>query len=239
VKEAVLKKTLISALLISALWGCSSHKVEVVISPEIKNLQEMMIKGSYDDALKAARELSAKVPASPDAAQALYLEGYILAYNKADIQNARPPLRKLLEAYPQSSYAVSAQKLIADSQYWQGHYRGAVEEYKKLAAMGDVNLALYSKLQTGNCLLMDDKVDAALNHYHELIEKNPGTAIADSAQLMTANAYLKLQNVSQAKKELKKLIAQSQNHDIQESAQKALRQIEEEASFDKEQHDSK
>ncbi len=234
-----MKKTLISVLLVSILWGCSSHKAEVAISPEIKNLQELMTKGSYDDALKAARALSGKVPASPDAAQALYLEGYILAYDKADIQNARPPLRKLLEAYPQSSYVLPAQKLIADSQYWQGHYRGAVEEYKKLGAMGDVNLALYSKLQTGNCLLMDDKVDAALNHYRELIEKNPGTAIADSAQLMTANAYLKLQNVSQAKKELKKLIAQSQNHDIQESAQKALRQIEEEASFDKEQHSAK
>ena len=72
-----------------------------------------------------------------------------------------------------------------------------------------------------------------------MIDKNPGTAIADSAQLMTANAYLKLQNVTQAKKELKKLIAQSQNRDIQESAQKALRKIEEEASFDKDQHNSK
>lgn len=56
---------------------------------------------------------------------------------------------------------------------------------------------------------------------------------------MIANAYLKLQNVSQAKKELKKLIAQSQNHGIEESAQKALRQIDEEATFDKNEHSSK
>jgi TolA-binding protein len=185
------------------------------------------------------KDIAVRAPASPDAAQALYLEGYLLAYDKSDLQDSRPPLRKLLEAYPKSSYVIPAQKLIADSQYWQGHYSGAIEEYKKLAALGDSNLTLYAQLKIGNCLLLDDKVGDALTHYRELIDKNPGMAIADSAQLMTANAYVKLQNISQAKKELKKLIAQSQNHDIQESAQKALRQIEEEASFDKDQHTSK
>jgi outer membrane protein assembly factor BamD (BamD/ComL family) len=241
VKEFILRNTLIMFLLIAAIQaGCSSPKTkEESVSPEMKTLQELMAKGSYEEALKMMKDITAQVPVSPDTAQILYLEGYLLAYNKSDLQNARPPLRKLLESYPQSTYAVSAQKLIADSQYWQGHYAGAIEEYKKLTNMGDSNLALYAKLKIGNCLLLDDKVGDALTRYHELIDKNPGTAIADSAQLMTANAYLKLQNISQAKKELKKLIAQSQNHNIQESAQKALRQIEEEASFDKGQESSK
>ena len=236
-----MKKTLIVFLLLAAVpMGCSNPKAkEAPVSPEIKALQELITKGNYDDAIKMTKDIAATVPTSPDADQALYLEGYLLSYDKSDLQDSRPPLRKLLEAYPQSSYVIPAQKLIADSQYWQGHYGGAIEEYKKLAALGDSSLALYAKLKIGNCLLLDDKVGDALTHYRELIDKNPGTAIADSAQLMTANAYFKLQNVTQAKKELKKLIAQSQNHDIQESAQKALRQIEEEASFDKDQHNSK
>lgn len=232
-----MKKIMMIAVLIAvAQMGCSNAKPKVEpVSVEMKSLQDLMTKGSYDDALKMAADIADRVPATADAPQALYLEGYILAYDKSDLQNSRPPLRKLLEAYPQSSYVVPAQKLIADSQYWQGHYRGAGEEYKKLAAMGDANLSLYAKLQTGNAYLLDDKVGTALTHYQELIDKNPNTAIADSAQLMMANAYLKLQNVSQAKKELKKLIDQSLNKDIQDSAQKALRQIEEEASFEKKQ----
>ena len=218
------------ALLIQ--WGCSEQKSkDVSVSPEMKSIQESLSKGNYDDALKAAKDIVAKAPPSPDAANALYLEGYILAFDKSDLQNARPPLRKLLEDYPQSTYVIPSQKLIADTQYWQGHYGGAVEEYKKLETLGDSSLTLYSKLQIGNALLLEDKVGDALTCYQELIEKNQGTVIADSAQLMTAYAYLKLQNVSQAKKELKKIIAQSQNHDIQESAQKALRQIEEDASL--------
>jgi outer membrane protein assembly factor BamD (BamD/ComL family) len=212
--------------------GCSHSKSkEVSVSLEMKNIQESLSKGNYDDALKITKDILAKVPASQDAPTALYFEGYISAFDKSDFQNSRPPLRKLLEDYPQSTYVISSQKLIADTQYWQGHYGGAVEEYKKLETLGDSNLALYSKLKIGNTLLLEDKVGDALTCYQELIEKNPGTTIADSAQLMTANAYLKLQNVSQAKKELEKLVTQSQNHDIQESAQKALRQIEEDASL--------
>lgn len=232
-REAILKRAYIVFLLIAFIQiGCSGSKSkEVSLSPEMKSIQELIAKGSYDDALKIIKNILVKVPSSHDAPAALYLEGYISALDKSDLQNARPPLRKLLEDYPQSFYVIPSQKLIADTQYWQGHYGGAIEEYRKLESMGDSNLELYSKLQLGNCLLLEDKVGDALTYYRELIEKNPGTTIAESAQLMTANAYLKLQNVSQAKKELKKLMVQSQNHDIQESAQKALRQIEEDASL--------
>jgi outer membrane protein assembly factor BamD (BamD/ComL family) len=239
VKEVILKKMFLFFVLVSLVQiGCSSKPKEEPASPEIKSIQDLMVQGSYDDALKLIKAIVEKTPASPDVPTALYLEGYLLAFDKSDFEDSRPPLRKLLEAYPRSVYAVQAQKLIADTQYWQGHYSGGVEEYKKLAAVADPDLILYAKLQTGNCLLMDDKVGDALADYRDLIEKNPGTSIADSAQLMTANAYLKLQNVAQAKKELQKLIAQSQNHDIQASAQKALRQIEEDASFNQDSSNS-
>lgn len=228
-----MNKVFIVFLLIAFIQiGCSGSKSkEVSLSPEVKSIQELMVKGNYDDALKIAKDILTKAPVSQDVPTALYLEGYILAFDKSDLQNARPPLRKLLEVYPQSSYVTPSQNLIADTQYWQGHYGGAIEEYRKLESMSDSSLGLYSKLQIGNCLLLEDKVGDALTYYRDLVEKNPGSTIADSAQLMTANAYLKLQNVPQAKKELKKLISQSQNHDIQESAQKALRQIEEDASL--------
>ncbi len=230
---------LLLALVLTQGACVGSKAKDVTVGPEVQKIHDLLAKGTYDDALKLAKELSAKTPASPDADQALYLQGYILAYDKSDLESCRPPLRKLLVDFPHSSLLIPTQKMIADTQYWQGHYKGAVEEYKKLESMGDANLALYAKLQIGNSLLLNDKVNDALTRYKDLMDKNPGTPIADSAQLMTANAYLKLQNIPQAKKELKKLIAQSQNHDIQESAQKALRQIEEEASFDKAEHKSK
>ncbi len=236
-----LKKSFIIISLIAAVsMGCSGSKSrDESLSPEMKTLHELMLKGSYDDALKTAKDITGKVPVSADAPEALYLQGYILAYDKSDFQGSKAPLRKLTDTYPQSSYVLNAQKLIADCQYWQGHYSGAVDEYKKLAALGDPGLSQYAKLQIGNCYLLDDKVGNALTHYQDLIDKNPNTSIADSAQLMMVNAYLKLQNVSQAKKELKKLIDQSLNRDIQQSAQKALRQIEEEASFNKKHKSSK
>jgi uncharacterized protein YifN (PemK superfamily) len=57
--------------------------------------------------------------------------------------------------------------------------------------------------------------------------------LADSAQLMIANSYLRLQNYKQAKTELQKLISFTHDKDIQQATQKALRQIEEEEPFRK------
>jgi TolA-binding protein len=181
-----------------------------------------------------AKEIASHNPPTAETEEAFYLEGYALLYGKSDFKAARAPLAQLTENYPKGAFSAEAQKLIADSRYWQGHYRIAVKEYKKLIAnYRDKGLQDYARLQIGNCLLLDDKVGDAVASYRELAEKSQDATIASSAQLLIANTYLKLQNPAQAKTELQKLISIVKNKDIQLAAQKALRQLDEEEPFKK------
>ncbi len=195
----------------------------------VKKMKEALAAGRYDETIKLSKEISTQVPLGIGTEEAFYTEAYACAFGKADFQGARLPLKQLLDLYPNGVYAAEAQKLVSDCQYWQGHYRNAARDYKKLAAIyGEKGFASYALMQAANCLLLDDKVADALAAYRELVEKYPTDAAADTAQLMIANSYIKLQNPKQAKSELQKLMAFTRNADIQRSAQKALRQIEEE-----------
>jgi outer membrane protein assembly factor BamD (BamD/ComL family) len=162
----------------------------------------------------------------------LYLHGYALAFGKSDFQAARSSLKQLLDLYPSGRFAVEAQRLLADCQYWQGHYQTAAKEYRKLLAdYPGKGYDSYALVQVGNCLLLDDKVGDALTDYEDVVEKFPSDPMADTAQLMVADSYMKLQNFKQAKKELQKLVAIAQDKDIQMEAQKTIRQLEDEDSF--------
>jgi len=109
-----------------------------------------------------------------------------------------------------------------------------MREYKKLLEMGaGKGLECYAMMQTAHCLLLDEKVEEALAAYKEIVEKYPTDPWADSAQLMVANIYLKQQNFKQAKSALQKLMSFTSNRDIQQSAQKALRELEAEEPFRK------
>jgi outer membrane protein assembly factor BamD (BamD/ComL family) len=229
------KTTAFTLVLISIFLGCSKSKPSAKADETpIRELRGILAKGDYDGALKKAKEISNQVPPGVSVEEALYLQGYVLAYGKSEFQKARLPLKQLLDLYPSGSYAPEAQKLLADCQYWQGQYDKGAKEYKKLGSVyGEKGYAGYAQLQLGNCLLLDDKIEDALSVYRELVEKRPTDPSADSAQLMVANAYLKLQNPKQAKTELRKLMSFTQNKDIQRAAQKALRQIEEEEPFRK------
>ena len=95
--------TLLFLVIMTTQVACSGSKAkEAPASPEVKKIQDLLQKGSYDDALKLAKDLADKVPPSSDKDHALYLQGYILAYDKSDLQNARPPLRELLKEFPNS-----------------------------------------------------------------------------------------------------------------------------------------
>ncbi len=123
---------------------------------------------------------------------------------------------------------------MSDCRYWDGNYEKAIKEYKKLLALyGDKGFSGYAQFQIANCLLLNEKVGDALTAYRELVEKSPTDPLADSAQLMVANTYLKLQNLSQAKTELQKLMSISKNRLVQSAVQKELRQMEEEEPFRK------
>jgi TolA-binding protein len=200
----------------------------------MKKVRSALTQGNYDEAVNAAKEIALRTPPTTETEEALYLEGYSLLYGRSDFKGARAPLQQLVDNYPKGAYTPEAQKLIADSRYWQGHYHTAIKEYRKLGSnFTDKNLQNYAKLQIGNCLLLDDKVGDAINGYRNLTEKSSDELTATSAQLMIANTYLKLQNVSQAKTELQKLISFTHNKDVQLAAQKALRQLEEEEPFKK------
>jgi TolA-binding protein len=231
-----LKRNFIIFIILSLFsLGCSKSKTAALPdNPQVKKLRETLAEGHYEEALKLSKEISSQVPPGTSTEEALYVEAYARAFGKTDFQGARLPLKQLLDLYPNGVYAAEAQKLVADCQYWQGHYHNAARDYKKLAAnYGEKGLAGYAQMQTANCLLLDDKVADALSAYRELVEKYPTDAVADSAQLMIANSYIKLQNPKQAKSELQKLMAFTKSNDIQRAAQKALRQIEEEEPFRK------
>jgi len=232
-----LKKLVLTfMILVAVLTACSKTKAAkpVTDNAAIKKVRETLAAGKYEEALKQAKEITAQVPAASGAEEALYLQGYILAYGKSDFQGPRTPLKQLLDIYPAGSFAPQAQKLLADCQYWQGNYDRALKEYKKLGSANPGGaFDSYIQMQEANCLLLNDKVADALTAYRELVEKYPTDPLADSAQMMIANTYLKLQNFAQAKKELQKLMSFSRNGDVQHAAQKALRQIEEEEPFQK------
>ena len=216
--------------------GCAQKKpASPSVDAPLLKLREALTQGNYAEAVKLGKEISSQVPAGNNREEALYLLGYTQAYGKSNFADARLPLKELLDHYPNGPYAADSQKLLADCQYWQGHYETAGREYKKLfSTFGEKGFAGYAQLQEGHCLLLDDKVGDALSSYRDVVEKYPNESTSTSAQLMVANSYLKLQNFKQAKVELRKLMVFTKNQDIQEAAQKTLRQIEEEEPFKKE-----
>lgn len=217
-------------------WGCFKSKTTVasVDDSPIRKVRDDLSQGDYEACLKDSKDIISQVPPGPFMEEALFLHAYAMAYGRSDFQAAKLSLKQLLSLYPSGRFAMDAQKLLADCQYWLGHYQTASKEYKKLTVVyAGKGLDSYVLLQTGNCLLLDDKVGDALAAYRELTEKYPTDPLADSAQLLIANSYLKLQNYKQAKVELQKLMSFTRDKDIQESAQKALRQIEAEEPFHK------
>lgn len=220
----------LSCLIIFTFAGCSKPKtIQPVDNTPIKKVRDLISKGDYESALKASREISNQIPPSEFTQESLYLQSYILAFARSDFRMVRLPLKQLLDSYPSGQFAPLAQKLLADCQYWQGNYGKALKEYKNLSAnYGGEGFDSYALYQGGNCLLLDDKVSDALNDYRELVEKYPTDPLADSAQLMIANTYLKLQNYKLAKTELRKLVGLTHNESIEQASQKALRQLEEE-----------
>jgi TolA-binding protein len=229
------KESTILLLAFLVCSGCARPKPAVNMDEgPIKNLRAALAIGDYDGALKTSKEIITQVPPGPSTEEALYLHGYTLAFGRSDFQGARPYFKELLDMFPGGPYHVEAQRLLADCQYWQGHYQTATKEYKKLLTDDPgKGYDSYAQVQIGNCLLLDDKVGEALAAYQDVVEKFPGDPMSDSAQLLVANSYLKLQNFKQAKVELQKLAAISHDKDIQMEAQKAIQQLDDEEPFKK------
>src|SRR6185295_20072518 len=99
-------------ILMWGLSGCSKSKPSTGSDETpIKELRGILAKGDYDGALKKAKEISSQVPPGASTEEALYMQGYVLAFGKSEFQKARLPLKQLLDIYPTGSFAPEAQKL--------------------------------------------------------------------------------------------------------------------------------
>ncbi len=227
--------SLFFSLTILSSVACSKFKPVVAAessNPQVENLKGLIAKAHYETAINQAKVIVSQVPPSPAVPEALYLESYALIFGEKAYPEARLALKQLLDFFPQSPHAVEGAKWIGDCHFWEGNYDRALKEYTKLEGAGN-DVAPYALYQEANCLLLKDKVGDALTSYRSLVEKFPASPLAQSAQLMVANTYLKLQDRSLAKTELQKFVSISKNPTLIHSAQNALRQLEEKEPFRK------
>jgi TolA-binding protein len=219
-------------LVCSGMSGCSKPKSssKTVSKPDDTQIMSMlseMSSGKYEEVIRLSKEILGQSPSGSTLPAVLYLQGYALAYGRADFQGAINPLKKLIELDPNGPYSAEAQRLMADCHYWLGHYRPAVSEYKILEQdYGNKGNAVYAQTQIGNCQFMEGKVGDALATYRLVVEKSPNDPLAVSAQLMIGNIYLKVQNLGQAKAEFQKIIAMTDNKNLQLAVQNAMVRLE-------------
>jgi predicted Zn-dependent protease len=217
------------------LAGCGQSKhLSLSLDPKLEGAQEAIANGNYDAAVSLTREVAAEVPATTAVtSEALYLEAYAMAYGWGDFRQARKPLTQLLALPAEGPLGLASQRLLADCDYWEGYYIRAGREYQKLAATSDAEIQDYANLQEANCLLLKNRVGDAITAYRVLVDKDSSKPVASMAQMMIANIYLKIQNPSQAKTELQKLMSFTKNKVYQTDAQETLRQLEAQAPFQK------
>jgi outer membrane protein assembly factor BamD (BamD/ComL family) len=218
---------LLSLFLLSA--ACGKHKKSSPAPPEplLSTLKAALSTGDYNGALKISKQINEMNPPSSGLLESLYLGAYASAYGKSDFRTARLNLDSLLKAQPTGTWSGDARKMLADCLYWQGQYEKAMVEYQTLAVgLGYADWAKAAQMRSAACLLMAGKVGDSLAAYREFYEKYPGDPLADSAQLMVANIYLKLQNPAQAKAELQKFIPAAKNPELRQAAQEAVSEME-------------
>ncbi len=225
---------LLIILILFTQLACHKAKPVAVVpaDPQVENLKGLIARAHYEEAANQAKTIASQVAHGQDVSEILYLESYALMFGEKDYGGARAALKQLLDFFPQSPHAIEAQQWIADCHYWDSNYDRALREYRKLEGAGK-DAQTYAFYQEANCLLLKDKVGDALTTYRNLIEKYPGSPLADSAQLMVANTYLKLDDRALAKTELQKFMSMTKNPALLHSAQKALDQLEEAKSSPK------
>jgi tetratricopeptide (TPR) repeat protein len=220
----------------AGVTGCSDSKPKEKNAPktaskaddlQIPSVLSAMSSGKYEEVIRLSREILSKSPSASAKPAVLYLQGYAVAYGRADFPGAIAPLKKLLEIDPDGPYAADAQRLLADCQYWLGRYRPAVSEYKKLEQdYGSKGYAVYAQTQIGNCQFLEGKVGDALATYRLVVERSPKNPLAVSAQLMIGNIYQKVQNLDQARAEYLKVIAMTNNSSLHQAVQGTLARLE-------------
>ena len=215
------------------MLGCSNVRPKIAKEDlDFQSIKAAIEEGNYDKAVKDAKETTNKFNTTLFSRNILYFEAYAIVYGWGDFQQARLPLKQLLDMDTNDFITIKAERLSADNLYWLGNYSKAIREYQNLESIQAGQYKNYAKLQIAKCLLLENKLGDALTIYRSLAEKFKMDLTADSAQLMIANVYMKLQNFNQAKTEFQKLESSTKNNkDIQISGQRALSLMEKKEFF--------
>jgi len=158
---------------------------------DFQRVKDAIGEGNYEKAVKDAKEITDKFNTTLFSRNVLYFEAYAIVYGWGDFQQARLPLKQLLDTDTNDFITIKAERLSADNLYWLGNYSKAIREYQNLESIQDRQCENYAKLQIAKCLLLENKLGDALAVYRSLAEKFEMDSTADSAQLMVANVYMK------------------------------------------------
>ncbi len=209
-----------------ALPACKAKPKPLPLPPALQAAYGSLAEGDYDKALASVEPLTQESPAPPGAVEAQSLKAYLLAYGKNRSLQARDAARIVVSMFGSHPLAPPAQQLIADTFYWQGNLKKAMEEYKRLADLyGDKGYGAYAYYQIGNCLYLQQKPGDALASYRDAAEKYPGDPLAGPAQLRVGEVYAKVDNPEQAKSEFLKAAKTPKDPDVQAIAQSELESL--------------
>jgi len=215
------------AVLSLALPACKAKPKPLALPSALQSAYGFLAEGDYSKALEAVEPLTQESPAPPGAVEAQSLKAYLLAYGKNQPRQARDAARIVVSMFGAHPLAPPAQQLIADTFYWQGNLKKAIEEYKRLADLyGDKGCGAYAYYQIGNCLYLQQKPGDALASYRDAAEKFPGDPLAGSSQLRVGEVYAKVENPEQAKSEFLKAAKAPMDPEVQAIAQAELQSLE-------------
>ena len=87
-------------------------------------------------------------------------------------------------------------------------YEGAIEAFKKIIdSSTEAEWISKSEYAIGNCLFLQEKFDDCINHFSDLLSKNPGHTEAKEAMFCIGQAYEKMNNKGQAASWYNKILA--------------------------------
>ncbi|MGB2783834.1 MAG: tetratricopeptide repeat protein [Atribacterota bacterium] len=148
-------------------------------------------------------------------------DGGVIYYNSSEYTNALTTFQQLINDFPESQYAASAQYYIGYiNEKKLGYYIQALLEYQELIDnYPDSSYADDAQLGIGNCYYATYDYSHAIEAYQQLIDDYPGSSLLALAQYSIAQSYRKLANYTQAVIEFNKVIDNYPESDYPASAQ--------------------
>ena len=148
-------------------------------------------------------------------------DGGVIYYDSSEYTNALTTFQQLINDFPDSQYAASAQYYIGYiNEKKMGYYIQALLEYQELINnYPDSSYADDAQLGIGNCYYVTYDYPHAIEAYQQLIDDYPESPLLALAQYSIAQSYRKLANYEQAILEFTKVIENYPESDYTAPAQ--------------------